>query len=255
MKVGSLFSGVGGFELGTSMVFPQADIIWQCEMDKFCRTILHKHWPTAIIYDDVRTIDTNTLPDIDLLLCGFPCQDLSIANNTKQTGNINGHKSGLWWEAHRIIGAKRPKYIMLENVPAITYRNKGGMAVLKSLASLGYDAWWDCIRASDMGAPHTRERWFLIAIATDTNSEREQEHTVRTIAMETQQQPECGGSEDVRPYTTDYWKEGTTESPLCSVDDGIPNRVARLKAMGNAIVPQCAAFVAHQLKLLIQETT
>jgi hypothetical protein len=98
------------------MVFPQADILWQCEMDRYCQRILHKHWPTAIIYNDVRNIDTTTLSDIDLLLCGFPCQDLSIANNTKQTGNINGNKSGLWWEAHRIIKAKRPKYLMLENV-------------------------------------------------------------------------------------------------------------------------------------------
>ena len=181
MLVGSLFSGIGGFELGTLSVFTQAEIVWQIEIDSYCQSILHKRFPHSQKYRDITQVQGDTLQDIELLLCGFPCQDLSIANNTRQTGNINGKKSGLWWEAHRIIKDKRPKYIMLENVSAITFRDKGGMAVLQSLAALGYDAWWDCIQAQEMGAPHIRERWFCICIrqadTTDTDMCSIKEHT------------------------------------------------------------------------------
>ena len=259
MLVGSLFSGIGGFEVGTLSVFTQAEIVWQIEIDSYCQSILHKRFPHSQKYRDITQVQGAELQDIDLLLCGFPCQDLSIANNTRQTGNINGKKSGLWWEAHRIIKDKQPKYIMLENVSAITFRDKGGMAVLRSLAELGYDAWWDCIQAQEMGAPHIRERWFCICIRQDdtanTNHKRGEEHTVRPRTMEPQQLIECTSGEAAGLHTTNYWERPTTISPLCGVDDGIPNRLARIRALGNAIVPQCAAMVAHKLKQIIQEIT
>lgn len=160
IRIGSLFSGIGGFELGLERAIPNSQTIWQVEQDKFCQKILKKHWPEAIIYDDVRNINKNNVESIDILCGGFPCQDISIAGNGK--GIIkNETRSGLWWEMHRIIDELGPRIAIMENVPAITFR--GGWDVVGSLAQIGYDCEWTIISARDFGACHVRERWFCVA--------------------------------------------------------------------------------------------
>ena len=118
---GSLFAGIGGFELGAQWAFEAADIphkvLFQVEQNKFCQKVLKKHWPDTQIFDDVRAVGRHNLPDVDILMGGFPCQDISVAGHKK--GIINGKKSGLWFEMLRIISELRPRIAVLENVPNI----------------------------------------------------------------------------------------------------------------------------------------
>ena len=114
LKLGSLFSGIGGFELGLERAIPNLETVWQVEQDKFCQKILHKHWPNALIYDDVCTVGKHNLEPVDIICGGFPCQDISTAG---KQGGIHAERSGLWWEMHRIIGDLRPRVAVLENVP------------------------------------------------------------------------------------------------------------------------------------------
>lgn len=154
----SLFSGIGGLDLG----FERAgfEIVAQVETDKFCRKVLRKHWPNVALYEDVRHVGKRNLPDAaDVIMGGFPCQDISIAG--KRQGIKEGTRSGLWLEFARIIGELRPRIVLLENVPAITTLD--GTTVISDLAALGYDAEWGIVAASDAGAPHRRERWFCVA--------------------------------------------------------------------------------------------
>lgn len=159
IKIGSLFAGIGGFELGCERAWPNSETIWQVEQNPYCQSILSKHWPKAKIYNDVRDITINNVEPVDVLLGGFPCQDISVAG--QQKGVHDGKKSSLWWEMHRIIGELRPRVIIMENVSNIL--RLGGADVIGSLAQIGYDCEWTVIRASDFGACHQRARWFCVA--------------------------------------------------------------------------------------------
>jgi DNA (cytosine-5)-methyltransferase 1 len=186
IQVGSLFSGIGGFDLGLERSFKKhsidCKIAWQVEIDEYCKKILRKHWPGTKIYSDVRDITKNNVSHVDILIGGFPCQDLSVAG--KQRG-IHGKKSGLWWEMFRIIGELRPRIVVLENVPNII--RVGGRSVVGSFTSIGYDSEWTIISARQFGAPHLRKRWFLVAYP---NSERSQEQPNITKSME-QKRVDC----------------------------------------------------------------
>jgi len=265
ITIGSLFSGIGGFELGLERAIPNAKTIWQVEQNEFCRKILEQHWADAKIYDDVRNITKDNVERVDILCGGFPCQDLSIAGKGK---GINAEKSGLWWEMHRIINELQPSIAIMENVPAITIRGLG--AVLGSLSEIGYDAEWCTIRASDFGAPHRRERWFCISYPSATsdirwtatnsngigcwsssNPQREHQHRVHK-QWDTEKGQQQRGQWQSRSGTDcdakqSIWREFPTQSPVCRRDDGLPNRVDRVKALGNAIVPQCSEWIGHQI--------
>ena len=157
MKVGSLFSGIGGFDLGLERA--GHEIAWQVEIDPFCQRVLTKHWPNVKRYSDV-TLVGDELERVDIIAGGFPCQDISTAG--KGVGII-GERSGLWREFARIIGKVRPKWVIAENVP--TLRSRGLTLVLQDLGTLGYDAEWHCIPASAVGAPHQRDRIWIVAYA------------------------------------------------------------------------------------------
>lgn len=158
MRIGSLFSGIGGLELGLERAIPRAEVAWQVEQDPYARAVLAKHWPQATRYEDVRQVGAHNLPPVDLLCGGFPCQDISQAG--KQAG-IDGERSGLWAEYARIISELRPRYAVMENVSALLARGMG--RVLGDLAACGYDAIWDCIPAQAVGAHHRRDRIFIVA--------------------------------------------------------------------------------------------
>lgn len=159
LAIGSLFSGIGGLELGLEHA-TGGRVCWQVERDAWCRDVLAKHWPDAVRYDDVCTV--NGLPAVDLICGGFPCQDVSLAG--KRAG-FAGERSSLWREYRRIIADVGPRLVFVENVPGLLTADDGWAfgEVLGDLAALGFDATWDVFRASDVGAPHRRERIFLLA--------------------------------------------------------------------------------------------
>lgn len=156
----SLFSGIGGLDLGLERAGIRT--VGQVEIDPWCRRVLAKHWPDVPRHDDVRTAADWWLkeerPHVDIIFGGFPCQDIS---NAGRRAGIDGERSGLWSEFHGLIRLLRPRWVLLENVAAILARGAG--RVLGDLAEIGYDAEWDCVPAAAVGAPHLRDRWFAIA--------------------------------------------------------------------------------------------
>jgi DNA (cytosine-5)-methyltransferase 1 len=159
LNVLDIFSGIGGFSIGLEAASMQT--VAFCEINPFCRKILTKHWPSVPIFTDITTLhkeDLKTLPRIDIIAGGFPCQDISVAG--KQKG-ITAKRSGLWKEFVRLINEIRPKYAIIENVANL--RSSGLISVLQDLWEIGYDAEWHCIPASAFGAPHRRDRIWIIA--------------------------------------------------------------------------------------------
>lgn len=166
MKVGSLFSGVGGFDLGLER--SGHEIVWQVEYDKQARSILRKHWPDVKIYNDVQQVGgkdgeagRDVLEEVDLICGGFPCQDLSVAGHRR---GLDGSKSGLWYEFHRILEECRPKYCLVENVPGLFSSNKGrDMEVLvRGLEELGYQWQYRILDSQYFGVPQRRRRVFIV---------------------------------------------------------------------------------------------
>jgi len=157
LKTGSLFSGAGLCDLGLSWAGFQHEFF--CEIDPWCRSVLARHWPGTPIYNDVACLKGAELPQIDVLAGGFPCQDVSVAG--KRAGIKTGTRSGLWYEYGRIIKEIRPKYAIIENVRGLL--SSGIEAVLQDLAGIGYDAEWEVLSAAACGAPHHRERVFVVA--------------------------------------------------------------------------------------------
>jgi len=162
----SLFSGVAGIEIG---LHQEVKTVAYVEREPYAQAVLIKRMregllDSAPIYDDVRTFDGSKYRGlVDIVFGGFPCQDISVAG--KGAGIKEGTRSGLFYELMRVVGEIRPPFIFLENVPTIT--NRGLDVVLATLSEAGYDAKWITIRASDVGAPHRRERWFCLAYSND----------------------------------------------------------------------------------------
>jgi DNA (cytosine-5)-methyltransferase 1 len=160
MRIGSLFSGVGGLDLGLEWA-GVGETVFQVEKDEYARSVLARHWPNAQRFDDIRTVGERNLPRVDVLCGGFPCQDISFAG---KGAGLAGARSGLWFEYARIIRELQPSYIVVENVAAL--RTRGLDVVTSEISALGYDMWWDCIPASAIGAPQQRDRLFIIAWKT-----------------------------------------------------------------------------------------
>lgn len=171
ITLGSLFSGIGGLELGLENALRDGGFdvstIWQCESNPWCRSVLARHWPDAVRFDDVRVV-TGDAPAVDILCGGFPCQDVSFAG---EGAGLAGERSGLWFEFARIARELRPRIVVVENVAALASR--GLDAVLGTLSEAGYDAVWFDLRASDVGAPHRRERIFIVAWRRDVGDSTE----------------------------------------------------------------------------------
>lgn len=159
MKFGSLFTGVGGFDLG----FERAGMTcaWQCEIDKSANDVLAHHWPEVKRYEDVREIGKRNLEPVQLICGGFPCQDLSIAG--KREG-LAGSRSGLWWEFARIIDELEPKWVVAENVAGLLSSNKGRdfALILRWLVERGYGVSWRIFDSQYFGVPQRRRRVFIV---------------------------------------------------------------------------------------------
>lgn len=166
IKIGSLFSGIGGIENGLERT-GGFETTWFVEREPFCQEVLRKHWPKSLIYSDITKIDWERMLKVDVLTGGFPCQDISNAGKRK---GIGGERSGLWKEYLKAIGVLRPKVVFAENVAALLGR--GLNVVLCDLAEIGYDAEWHCLPASSLGAPHRRDRVFIIAYPNNRHEPR-----------------------------------------------------------------------------------
>ena len=170
-------------------------------------------------------------------MAGFPCQDISISG--KKRGIYEGKKSSLWWEVWRITRDLQPRILVLENVANIV--QLGGCDVIGSIAEIGYDAEWSIVSARERGSCHLRERWFCVAYPYGESACKRNTPPERLGKK-------CfsvsrGLQNNESHKRTSYWIEHEAPSAICRVDDGISNRVDRLRALGNAIVPQCSQYV------------
>lgn len=163
-----LFAGIGGFALGAYWAGLRFDRHYFSEVDDYAIRTSRARFPDAESLGDIRAIRGADLPAGDWIIAGgFPCQDISVAG---KGAGLAGERSGLWYEYARLIGELRPRYAIMENVGALAFR--GLDAILGGLASLGYDAEWQDIRASDVGAPHRRERLWIVAYPNEERGNR-----------------------------------------------------------------------------------
>jgi DNA (cytosine-5)-methyltransferase 1 len=236
VNVLDLFSGIGGFSLGLERAGMRT--VAFCEIEPFCQRVLQSRWPHVRCYQDIRTVTAERLAanassgdiQIDVICGGFPCQDISC-NGLKM--GLEGSRSGLWREFARLIGEIRPRYAIVENVAAITFRGLG--RVLADLTEIGYDAEWHVISAQSIGAPHERERCWIIAYPAGVERLYESH-----IAKEAQRL-----FDDAPPWSTCPWDEAT--AAICRMDDGIPDRVDRTSALGNSVVPQIPEIIGRAI--------
>jgi DNA (cytosine-5)-methyltransferase 1 len=167
VTIGSLFSGIGGLDLAMEWA-GFGPTVFQVEIDPWCRAVLAKHWPQAERYDDVRELSGAALPLADVWCGGFPCQDISGANPHGR--GLDGERSGLWFEFRRLLeeardAGKQPRGVVVENVGRLARR--GLDVVADGLCGLGYEVEVSRVLAADVGAPHLRERCFLVCVLAD----------------------------------------------------------------------------------------
>ncbi len=265
MNVLDLFSGIGGFSLGLERTGGFRTVAF-CEIEPFPRRVLAKHWPEVPCYDDVRTLTADRLRadgvSVDVICGGFPCQDISIAG---AGAGLDGERSGLWREYARLVGEVRPRYVIVENVAALLSR--GLDRVLGDLAALGYDAEWHCIPASAVGAPHRRDRLWCVAYCDDGQRQQPDE----PLPAGRDAASPCGEAlADAHGHERDGWTgdvqvgrlslarevaddgyarraQWRTEPDVGRVAHGVPSRVDRLRALGNAVVPQIPELLGRAI--------
>ena len=263
LTVGSLFSGIGGFDLGLERAGLR--ILWQCESNPFCREVLAKHWPAVPCYQDARELPSD-VARVDLICGGYPCQPFSAAGLRGGTADDRY----LWPAFARAIRVLRPRYALMENVAG--HLSLGFDRTLADLAALGYDTEWTCIPAAAVGAPHIRNRVFVMAHANgrrlprvdvDARDGREvpRERFVRLFRgsderahvadangkrrdgrpgiQEAARQTGCDALERNNPWSV--------EPDVGRMAHGVPSRVDRLRALGNAVVPQVAELIGRRL--------
>jgi DNA (cytosine-5)-methyltransferase 1 len=233
MRVGSLFSGIGGFDLGLERA--GHEIVWQVENEPYCRRVLAKHWPDVPCHSDVHDVGAHNLEEVSVICGGFPCQPVSVAG--KQLAQDD--ERWLWPEFARVIRELRPRYALVENVPGLLVRGMGD--VLRDLAELGYDAEWGCVSAASVGAPHLRKRIFIVAHAKVMLCDGSDLHSRSDRNRAPVVQPRDGSSTEA---PSSWW---SVEPNVGRVAHGVPNRVDRLRGLGNAIVPQVAEWIGRRL--------
>jgi DNA (cytosine-5)-methyltransferase 1 len=271
-SIGSLFTGIGGIDLGFQCA--GFDIRWQVEIEPFCQQVLAKHWPGVERHSDI--YECHNLPYVDVITAGFPCQPFSVAG--KQAGRDD--ERFLVPEMMRVINECQPKMVFLENVPGFASLNDGAefKSLLRAFAKMGFDAQWGHSRASDAGAPHQRERWFCI-LGNCNNIRQKRNRANRQQELQTRHRQEAStgaGGQLGRARAT------TTQPGLVRVANGLPYRVDghrfpnyrglepfefeppkvterkhlrrdRIKALGNAVVPQCIEPIAIEMITELRE--
>lgn len=242
MTHGSLFSGIGGFDLGAERAGLQN--LWACEIDEFKQQILHKHFPDTHIYSDIKTINP---PYVDVISGGFPCQDISsmqmkFKNNRYGNYGIKGERSGLWSEYARVIRHVRPKYVIIENSPMLPVR--GLEVVLCDLAAAGYDAEWQTLSAKAFGFPHLRKRCFVIAYPMQGRRNRNNRYFTNLDKLFQSEPPEeitvpVSPTGDFPQRDDKYIREG----------NGVLRKLyrRRIAACGDAVIPTITEYLFRAL--------
>ena len=266
MTHGSLFTGIGGIDLGFE--WAGIETKWQVEIDDYCQELLSVRFPHTEKFTDVRKVGSHNLEKVDIISGGFPCQDISVAG---KGAGIEGERSGLWTELHRVISELRPRFAFIENVPMLTIR--GETRVIADLAEIGYDAEWQIVGADDVGAWHRRKRIWIVAYPKSRESgEQEARDGWKGSGRGSKEVPDPGSkrlegyrgykelgvsrqapnvtSERSREEIKSYW---AVEPNVGRVAHGIPKRVDRLKGIGNAVVPHIPYIIGKRLKELCQE--
>jgi DNA (cytosine-5)-methyltransferase 1 len=221
LRVLDLFSGIGGFSLGLERTGGLETVAF-CEITDFCRRVLAKNWPGVPIYHDVKTLTGERLTAdgiaVDIITAGFPCQDLSEAKQGAE--GIDGEQSGLVFDVLRLIGALRPKRVILENSRRL--RSRGLDIILSRLDALGYDAEWHVLPALSVGAPHYRPRLYVVAYPH--------------------------GEPPIWPSVSwaqcDPWP---AEPELPRVAHGVRDQPLFRHALGNAVVPQIPELIGRAI--------
>jgi DNA (cytosine-5)-methyltransferase 1 len=256
MKVLDLFSGIGGFSLGLERA--GMETVAFCEQDKYCQQVLRKHWPDVPIYDDVRELNGSAIGHVDLICGGFPCQPFSTAG--KRAGKDDDRH--LWPEFARLISEIHPRWVIGENVSGLI--SMGLDEVLSDLEGQGYAAEAFVIPACAVDAPHRRDRVWIIGNGNGNGKP--------TVALndEAPRMPETGADSDsdsgkrlkpCQPYEEERqeqrmgqagslgngarWRE--TQPDVCGMDDGLSRRMDRLRALGNAVVPQIPEIIGRAI--------
>ena len=282
LTVGSLFSGIGGLDLGLERA--GLNVIWQSEIDPYASRVLAKHWPEVPNHGNIKDIKWGDVVRPDVICGGYPCQPFSTAGKRQGTDDPRH----LWPWVREAISELRPKYAILENVRG--HITLGLDAVLGDLASIGYDAEWHVISAASVGAPHRRDRVFIVAYpnSSDTANGRQCETVssqdrgwgndrsrsrsdarqvsqgtagqVTTLANANSKQlgqrrvTQYSGqthrrrNDNPRGQTSyDLGEWWATEPNVGRVANGVSDRVDRLKGLGNAVVPQVAELVGRMV--------
>lgn len=237
LRVLDLFSGIGGFSLGLEATgrFETAAF---CEIEKYPRRVLNKHWPDVRCYDDVRQLSASRLSAdgiaVDVICGGFPCQDISLAG---KGAGLDGERSGLWSEIGRLVSELEPRFLIVENVSALLGR--GLDRVLRDLAALGYDAEWHCIPASYVGLRHLRDRVWIVAYPK-RYSLQGRAHFTETWCKKSRAE-QLARLVQPRPWPT------VSSARDCGTGHGVPDGTHRNKSIGNAVVPQIPELIGWTL--------
>lgn len=233
LTFGSLFAGIGGFDLG----FERVGMVckWQVEIDDYANKVLAKHWPDVHRERDIRECGKHNLEYVEVICGGFPCQDISYAG---QGAGLDGERSGLFFEAVRLVRELQPRIVVLENVAALLTR--GLDRVLGTLAEIGFDAEWHCIPAGYFGTHFRRDRVFIVASRSVTCRLRRERFRSRARGAWSEQQFARLVEHETRVCVP--------AGKMQRVSDGVSNRVDRLRGLGNAVVPQVAEWIGQQLQ-------
>lgn len=235
----SLFSGIGGMDLGLDRAGFRT--VGQVELDPYCRSVLARHWPEVPRHDDVRTVPawwrSEPREPVSLVSGGFPCQPFSHAGN--QLGMADERWGWPWMRD--VIAAVRPRFVIAENVPGLLSDTEAFATILADLSALGFSVEWSILSACQMGAPHVRKRLFTVAHA---NGQCGAQGMGRNQYPDPAIWAEHWGASDAMDSAE--WALGA-EPPPVRVAHGIPGRGDRVRALGNAVVPQVAEFVGRMI--------
>ena len=264
----ALFAGAGGGILGGKLLGWRT--VCAVEWEPYPASVLCARQndgllPAFPIWDDIQTFDGRPWRGIvDVVSGGFPCQDISVAG---KGAGIEGERSGMWKHMARVVGEVRPRYVFVENSPMLIHR--GLARVLGDLATLGYDSRWTVMGAADVGAPHQRDRLWLVAHSNVERRRSESQQSVGSVGEKVcDESGRCGSiisNADQARLQVGDWSAGSS-GPLSSIEqchwwhfepdvgrvvNGVAARVDRLKAIGNGQVPLCAATAWRYLSELL----
>jgi len=253
---GSLFAGIGGFDLGLENAGMQCE--WQVEIDDFATSVLQKHWPNTRRFRDVKECGYDNLTSVDVICGGFPCQDISRAYRGTRTG-LAGERSGLWFEFQRIIDELVPTWVIIENNPPLLTSNDGRdlTTIVSRLVEFGYGVCWRILDAKDFGAGSTRRRLYIVAKLSDVRSPSKvlfKQDEIGKVLPPGEKSPHtfpmCVGWDGGLSYERLRQCVVTKADPAREREgDGISRRMdgRRYRALGNAVVPQVVEYIGTRI--------